>query len=1032
MDMGRYLKFLLLGVLLFSSTIVGAQEYNDFNRPIPLMDYVPQEIGIYDTIYDELTAEDCRGCHGNALAPRHHATDTVVKDGLCTPCHWVTSDGSDIANRSCVAEGCHSRLDLETNGWHHNTDLSIVGVCVACHDPNLIAPISPIQDFTSYPPSVITPTPFSCENCHWEQGRTISWDPEAPGHPSTYDRYDNNGNYIGYQEYSKPIYRSGDTHHMGYAENSMVSACYKCHSVDPISASWDPANPELIRYCQTCHDVSSLHSIEPHVTGVSGWKALGFHADSVAEEDVDPVEYRTSSGDAVYSPQVSPRFDSSDMCMGCHGDVIASQVPEPLDVPVIEEIQPTFGVCGAIVGLFGGDFGDEPFSDSRVEVRKASGKWEALPIYAWTATRIDFQVPCWELAPGNYRIRVRTSGGVSNQVNFTVENVSVGGASPRFGQCGTAVTIEGIGFGNSQTEMLDDYYGVHHVVDFSASQGDYTAVDYSNWSDTRFTVHFDDFYVDGASIDTGSRNYMRDPGEEPLIQGCNYMGAGIWSLHPKTVYFGDNDGNGGLTADDTIFQVVTSNSDEFELVRQPEIYILNPDTLDNQSILKVFGQNFGPLKRDAEVRIGSKLEAQSATLGQGTVIGAVEEWHNTLIYVHVDVPKALENKTWFVWVEKAGMKSNYKSLRVSGPIILHTVEIETKGEGSVVPSGGTYAEGMVLELQAQPEEEWLFSHWTNGYQATEENPYSLEVTQDRKIMAVFVEAPVVEYTLETSIEGGGSIIANPDGATHSDGTLVELLAVPASGYAFSHWTNGYQKTRENPYELAMTQNRKIRAVFYEETSESASSTDPSEENGDSLPSTNPEEPKDEEVASDANSDKRDGNKDGIPDALQDHVVSLKTSDGKYIVTIESERGSILRECVALDKPLDAQDVPSDGEYPYGFFSFVVDGVEIGGETWVAIHLPKDAAPAEYYKYGPEPNDMDPHWYEFVYDDVERTGAEIDGNRIVLHFVDGERGDDDLEANGSIVDDGGPKSEERESAGGSGGGGCFVGTLTLGF
>ena len=36
-----------------------------------------------------------------------------------------------------------------------------------------------------------------------------------------------------------------------------------------------------------------------------------------------------------------------------------------------------------------------------------------------------------------------------------------------------------------------------------------------------------------------------------------------------------------------------------------------------------------------------------------------------------------------------------------------------------------------------------------------------------------------------------------------------------------------------------------------------------------------------------------------------------------------------------------------------------------------------------------------------------TGAQINGNTITLHFVDGARGDDDLEANGQISDPGGP-------------------------
>ncbi|MCK4791774.1 MAG: hypothetical protein KAV87_49030 [Desulfobacteraceae bacterium] len=65
-----------------------------------------------------------------------------------------------------------------------------------------------------------------------------------------------------------------------------------------------------------------------------------------------------------------------------------------------------------------------------------------------------------------------------------------------------------------------------------------------------------------------------------------------------------------------------------------------------------------------------------------------------------------------------------------------------------------------------------------------------------------------------------------------------------------------------------------------------------------------------------------------------------------------------------------------------------------------------------------------HWYEFMYDDFTKTGAKIDGNKITLYFVDGERGDDDLEANGIVVDDGGPSSEEKKGAG------CFISTMAF--
>ena len=59
----------------------------------------------------------------------------------------------------------------------------------------------------------------------------------------------------------------------------------------------------------------------------------------------------------------------------------------------------------------------------------------------------------------------------------------------------------------------------------------------------------------------------------------------------------------------------------------------------------------------------------------------------------------------------------------------------------------------------------------------------------------------------------------------------------------------------------------------------------------------------------------------------------------------------------------------------------------------------------FWKYEPTPGNLDSHWYEFLYDG--QTGAEITDNTITLHYVDGLRGDDDLTANGVIVDPGAP-------------------------
>jgi hypothetical protein len=54
----------------------------NYNRPLPQLDYAPQEIGTDDTRYDFLTTADCRDCHGDSLADRHHYTSVELAHEL--------------------------------------------------------------------------------------------------------------------------------------------------------------------------------------------------------------------------------------------------------------------------------------------------------------------------------------------------------------------------------------------------------------------------------------------------------------------------------------------------------------------------------------------------------------------------------------------------------------------------------------------------------------------------------------------------------------------------------------------------------------------------------------------------------------------------------------------------------------------------------------------------------------------------------------------------------------------------------------
>ena len=161
----------------------------------------------------------------------------------------------------------------------------------------------------------------------------------------------------------------------------------------------------------------------------------------------------------------------------------------------------------------------------------------------------------------------------------------------------------------------------------------------------------------------------------------------------------------------------------------------------------------------------------------------------------------------------------------------------------------------------------------------------------------------------------------------------------------------------------------------------------------------------------------DSDGDGVPDALEPPDLvndGQKTSTpGGTRVEVDDPGGVLelnpnsspltLPSGINLGDPIDIQiDLTSSGPSGSSVQGSVLQGRQ---EVTVTLTLPEGFLATTYYNYGPEPNNPEPHWYEFLFDG--RTGATIKGQRILLRLVDGLRGDHDLEPNGIIETLGAP-------------------------
>ena len=98
---------------------------------------------------------------------------------------------------------------------------------------------------------------------------------------------------------------------------------------------------------------------------------------------------------------------------------------------------------------------------------------------------------------------------------------------------------------------------------------------------------------------------------------------------------------------------------------------------------------------------------------------------------------------------------------------MHPITVTTDGQGTVtetiVSSKTTeYAEGSVIALEANPAQNWAFSHWDGDLSGTQ-NPAEITVDKPKSIIAVFYTIPTVstnqaESITDDSAQSGGNII----------------------------------------------------------------------------------------------------------------------------------------------------------------------------------------------------------------------------------------------------------------------------------
>ncbi|UCG50769.1 MAG: fibronectin type III domain-containing protein, partial [Candidatus Latescibacterota bacterium] len=140
-----------------------------------------------------------------------------------------------------------------------------------------------------------------------------------------------------------------------------------------------------------------------------------------------------------------------------------------------------------------------------------------------------------------------------------------------------------------------------------------------------------------------------------------------------------------------------------------------------------------------------------------------------------------------------------------------TTDVVGSGSIDVDPDQATYRNGDTIVLTAVPDPGWVFDSWSGDLSGST-NPETIVIAgSDVTVTATFIQET---YTLTTNVNGGGSVTKTPDQSTYVYGDIVNVEAVPNTGWSFSSWSGGLGGT-ENPTTITITGNTTVTANFNE-------------------------------------------------------------------------------------------------------------------------------------------------------------------------------------------------------------------------
>ncbi|MEM4701758.1 MAG: immunoglobulin domain-containing protein, partial [Candidatus Bathyarchaeia archaeon] len=146
----------------------------------------------------------------------------------------------------------------------------------------------------------------------------------------------------------------------------------------------------------------------------------------------------------------------------------------------------------------------------------------------------------------------------------------------------------------------------------------------------------------------------------------------------------------------------------------------------------------------------------------------------------------------------------------------HYLTVRTDPPGIVaIPGEGWYNSMETVQLTAPTVSGYTFQYWDVDGASQGAGVSTITVTMDAPHMATaHYTAQVITYTLKIETTAGGTTNPAPGTYTYAAGSMVQVTAIPSSGYVFDHWElNGTNVGTAATYTVTMNNNYNLKAFF---------------------------------------------------------------------------------------------------------------------------------------------------------------------------------------------------------------------------